>query len=147
MPEQETTRSDLPAIRAVIDVIIKAIRNNDVDLFLAHCAPEIVVFDLVPPLEQRGLEAVRAGWILSMGSFEGAIDYEVDRLDVQLSGDVAFSRSLAQFGGTTKEGKRVESRVRSTLGFRKVNGHWKIVHEHLSVPFDAVGQGMFQLES
>jgi ketosteroid isomerase-like protein len=82
-----------------------------------------------------------------MGSFEGAIDYEVDRLDVQLSGDVAFSRSLAQFGGTTKEGKRVESRVRSTLGFRKVNGHWKIVHEHLSVPFDAVGQGMFQLES
>jgi uncharacterized protein (TIGR02246 family) len=147
MPEQETTRSDLPAIRAVIDVIIKAIRNNDVDLFLAHCAPEVVVFDLVPPLEQRGLEAVRAAWILSMGSFEGPIDYEIDRLDVQVSGDVAFSRCLAQFVAMTKEGRRVASHVRSTLGFRKVSGHWKIVHEHLSVPFDAQGQGLFQLES
>lgn len=147
MPEEETTRSNLPAIRAVIDVIVKAIRTNDVELFLSLCAPEVVVFDLIPPLEQRGLEAVRKAWNLSMGGFEGAIDYEVDRLDVQTGGDIAFSRCLAQFSATTKEGARVQSHVRSTLGFRRVNGNWKIVHEHLSVPFDANGQGMFQLES
>jgi ketosteroid isomerase-like protein len=66
---------------------------------------------------------------------------------VQTGGDLAFSRSLAHFAGTTKEGRRVDSHVRSTLGFRKINGRWKIVHEHLSVPFDANGQGLFQLES
>jgi ketosteroid isomerase-like protein len=147
MPEEETTRSNLPAIRAVIDVIIKAIRTNDVELFLAHCAPEVVVYDLIPPLEQKGFEAVRQAWILSMSAFEGPIDYEIDRLDVQTGGDIAFSRCLAQFGATTKEGHRIASHVRSTLGFRRVNGHWKIVHEHLSVPLDTNGQGLFQLQS
>ncbi|HMJ50820.1 MAG TPA: nuclear transport factor 2 family protein [Polyangiaceae bacterium] len=148
MPDEETTRSDLPAIRAVIDAIAKAVRTNDVDAFLAHCAPDIVVFDLLPPLEQKGPDAVRRGWNIALGSFEGPIEYEVDHLDVSMSGDLAFSRSLAHFGGTTKEGKRVMNHLRSTLGFRKVGGRWKVVHQHVSVPFDmANGTALLQLEA
>jgi uncharacterized protein (TIGR02246 family) len=148
MPEQDTTRSDLPAIRAVIDAIMKAVRTNDVEGFLRHCAPDIVVFDMLAPLEQKGWDALRRSWGIALGSFEGPIEYEVDHLDISISGDVAWSRSLAQFGGTTKEGTRIENRLRSTLGFRKINGEWKVVHEHVSVPFDMRnGQALLNLEA
>jgi ketosteroid isomerase-like protein len=148
MPEEDTTRSDLPAIRAAIDAIMKAVRTNDVEAFLRHCSPDIVVFDMVPPLEQKGWDALRRSWGIALGSFEGPIEYEVDHLDICTSGDVAFSRSLAHFGGTSKDGKRVMNHLRSTLGFRKIGGQWKLVHEHFSVPFDmSNGQALLNLDA
>src|SRR5690349_14733791 len=82
MAEQSTTRSDLPAIRAVIDAIIKAVRTTDVEAFLRHAAPDIVVFDMLAPLEQKGWDAVRRSWRVALGPFEGVIEYDVDHLDV-----------------------------------------------------------------
>jgi uncharacterized protein (TIGR02246 family) len=148
MPEQDTTRSDLPAIRAVIDAIIKAVRTGDVESFLRHCAPEIVVFDLTAPLEHEGWDAVRRGWSMALAPFEGPVEYDIDHLNVAISGDTAFSHCLAQFGGTTKDGRHVMSRLRTTLGFRKMGSEWKVIHQHVSVPFDmANGQALLNLEA
>lgn len=36
---------------------------------------------------------------------------------------------------TTAKGEKVDLWFRATLGFRKIAGQWKIVHEHSSVPF------------
>jgi ketosteroid isomerase-like protein len=147
MAEQDTTRSDLPAIGAVIDAIMKAVRTNDVEAFLRHCAPEMVVFDMLPPLQQKGWDAFRGSWGLALASFEGPIEYEVDHLDIHVSGDVAFSRSLAHFGGTTKEGNHVMNHLRTTIGFRKVGGAWKVLHQHVSVPFDmSNGRALLNLD-
>lgn len=148
MPEQDTTRSDLPAIQAVIDALMKAVRTNDVEAFLRHCAPDIVVFDLVAPLEQKGWDAFRRSWDIGLRSFEGPIEYEVEHLDISIGGDIAWSRSLAQFGGTTKDGTRTMNRIRSTLAFRKVGKEWKLVHQHVSVPFDMKnGKALLNLEA
>jgi uncharacterized protein (TIGR02246 family) len=148
MPEQDTTRSELPAIRAVIDAIMKAVRTGDVESYLRHAAPDLVVFDLVPPLEQKGADAFRRSWAIALGSFEGPIEYEIDHLDISMSGDMAFSRSLVHFGGTTKEGTRVINHLRSTIVFRKIEGEWKVIHSHVSVPFDMRnGKALLQLET
>lgn len=149
MPEQDTTtRSDLPAISAVIDAIIKAVRTNDVEAFLRHCAPDLVVFDMLPPLEHKGWDALRRSWGVALGSFEGPIEYDVDHLDVTISGDLAISRSLTYLAGTTKDGTRVTHRLRSTLGFRKIGGEWKVLHQHVSAPFDMHnGQALRNLDA
>ena len=148
MPEQDTTRSDLPAVRAVIDAIIKAVRTNDVDGFLRQCVPEIVVFDLLAPLEHKGWDAVRQSWRTGTASLEGPIEYDVDHLDITVSGDIAISRSLTHFGGTTKDGTRIMNHLRSTLAFRKIGGQWKVIHQHVSVPFDMrTGEALLGLES
>ena len=148
MSEQDTTRSDLPAIRAVIDAIMKAVRTNDVEAFLRHCASDLVVFDMIPPLEKKGTEALRHSWAIAMGSLEGPIEYEIDHLDIAIGGDIALSRSLAHYGGTTKDGRRILNHLRSTLGFRKIGGQWKLIHQHVSVPFDmSNGQALLNLEA
>ena len=41
-------------VRAVVDRIAAAIRDKDVDAVMAHYAPDIVAFDLLPPLQYRG---------------------------------------------------------------------------------------------
>ena len=60
---------------------------------------------------------------------------------------MAFCRSLNRFGGTTRDGKLVSQWLRSTLGFQKIDGLWKILHQHVSVPIDMeTGKGMTDLE-
>jgi PhnB protein len=38
-------------------------------------------------------------------------------------------------GGKKKNGGRDEIWVRATLGFSRIDGNWRVVHEHVSVLF------------
>jgi ketosteroid isomerase-like protein len=49
---------------------------------------------------------------------------------------VAFSHSLNKVGGTMKNGQKSDRWLRWTACYRKTNGKWLIVHEHVSVPAD-----------
>jgi ketosteroid isomerase-like protein len=40
---------------------------------------------------------------------------------------------------TSTSGKRVDLWTRATIGFRKIDGRWLVVHEHVSVPFHMDG--------
>jgi ketosteroid isomerase-like protein len=123
------------AIRAVIGERIEAMRTRDAARTISTLAPGVVGFELGPPLrlgeEQRdpgGLEAWFAGW-------EGPIEIEFRDLMIAVSGDVGYSHSLNRLSGTRTGGAKVDFWMRSTLGFRKIDGAWKIAHGHSSVPF------------
>src|SRR5262245_31635476 len=103
---------------------------------LTHCTPEIRTFDLVPPLQHVGVDAIRDVWRKTLAAFESPIEYEVHRLDVAVGDDIAFSRSLNRFGGMNRDGSHVVNWLCVTLGFGKVDGTWKILHQHVSVPID-----------
>jgi ketosteroid isomerase-like protein len=134
---QEATRiADEAAIRAEIDAIAQAVQLKDVHEMLMHCAPDIVTFDMLPPLKHEGAHAIRRDWASALAPIEGPVEYEVRDLDIVVGGDVAFAHSLNRFGGIGRDGRRIVSWLRSTLGFRRIEGRWKLVHEHVSVPFD-----------
>jgi ketosteroid isomerase-like protein len=38
--------------------------------------------------------------------------------------------------GTLKNGQKFDARVRFTECYRKTNGHWLAIHDHISVPVD-----------
>jgi len=94
----------------------------------------VVAFELAPPLvAERATDAAAAqGWL---DGFEGPVETEVRDLVVHVAGDVAFSHSLNRLSATRRDGRKVDFWMRSTLGFRKREGAWKIVHGHSSVPF------------
>jgi ketosteroid isomerase-like protein len=49
--------------------------------------------------------------------------------------------------GTLFDGTRLDMWWRSTAGFRKIDGRWRITHEHNSVPFDPqTGKASLDLE-
>jgi len=114
----------------------KALRAKDVDGLMSHYAQEIVVFDLAPPLELKGVVAYRKNWTDWFATFQGPVGYEIRDLDVATAGDVTFCRSLNRITGTRTTGENSDAWVRATVGFRKVGGIWIITHEHFSVPIN-----------
>jgi uncharacterized protein (TIGR02246 family) len=132
-PKQLT---DETAVRDLIEAIAQAVRVKDVDAMLPLCAPDIVVFDLVPPLVHKGASEIRRAWELGVGAFEGPVQNDIHDLEVEVDGSVAWARCLSRFGGTMPGGQRVMNSLRLTLAFRKDGQTWRMVHQHVSVPFD-----------
>ena len=128
--------SDEQAIRAVIDARIDALRRKDAAAATATLSADVVAFEMAPPLqlgaaEARSVEGLQA-WL---DGWDGPVETEVSDLRIHVAGDVAFCHSLNRLRGTKPGGGQVDMWMRSTLGFRKTGGEWKIVHGHTSVPF------------
>jgi uncharacterized protein (TIGR02246 family) len=147
MTLERTQRSEEAAVRAVIAELVQAVRAGDAEAMLAHCAPEIVIYDMLGPLQHAGEEAVREVWEQTLAPFVPPLEHELAELEVAVSGDVAFTRCLSRFGGARKDGLTQVHWVRLTLGLRKRGGRWLAVHQHVSVPFDMEdGTALMDLE-
>lgn len=147
MTSEENTTKNEAAIRELIDGFVKAIRAKDMNGVMSVFAPEVVSFDLGPPLQHGGGEAFMKRWQELFGSYQSPIDYEVRDLRITAGGDVAFSYSLNRISGTTKNGQKTDRWLRWTACYRKTNGKWLIVHEQVSVPIDVRnGKAMLDLK-
>jgi uncharacterized protein (TIGR02246 family) len=134
-------------IRQLIDGFQQAIRAKDLDGVLSVYAPDIVSYDLVPPMQHVGIAAYRRPWEETFAAFEGRIGYQVSDLHITATDEVAFSHSLNRMRGTTKDGQTISLWVRWTACFRKLDGGWRITHEQVSVPIDMEsGRALLDLE-
>src|SRR5262245_51841198 len=111
-----------------------AVRAKDLQGILAHHVDDIVMFDVPPPFESRGLKAYRETWSLFYSSQPEPVAFDIKRLDIVAGADVAFAFALMQCAEKDKLGRRVPLDFRLTVGLRKLGGRWTIVHEHHSVP-------------
>ena len=124
------------AIRQRIDKWAEAIRALDLEGAMSIYAPDIVSFDVEPPLQHVGLEAKRKNWIGASAKYQRPRGYDLRDLTITVGDDVAFARSLNRVSGTLKNGNKVGFWVRWTACFRKIDGNWLIVHDHVSAPLD-----------
>jgi ketosteroid isomerase-like protein len=81
-------------IHAVMDSLANAIRAKDVDALMAHYAPDVLTFDLLPPLQYQGADAVRKRVSQWFSSFRGPIGLEMLNLSITAGDHVAFCSSL-----------------------------------------------------
>jgi uncharacterized protein (TIGR02246 family) len=142
--EEDKTKNEA-AVRELIDDFVKAIRAKDIDRVMSVFAPEVVSFDLGPPLQHGGGDTFLKRWQDLFESYQNPIDYEVRNLSITAGDNVAFSHSLNRVSGTMKNGKKRDRWLRWTACYRKTNGKWLIVHEHVSVPVD-LGDGKAMLD-
>jgi ketosteroid isomerase-like protein len=132
----ESSRTDNEAqIRHRIESWARALRTKKLDELMSHYAQDILVFDLAPPLQYVGIDAYRSNFEEWLLSFQGSIGYEIRDLSITTGDNVAFSRSLNRISGRRTNGEQTDVWVRATVCFRKIDGKWKVVHEHVSVPF------------
>jgi ketosteroid isomerase-like protein len=127
---------DEAQIRTNIKERVQAVRQKNADALLSSYSIDVATFDVVPPLENDGLVAVRKRVVDWFASFESDIEYEQRDLELCVSGEVAFEHHLTHVRGTNKSGAKVDMWFRETVGYRKIAGQWKITHQHSSVPFD-----------
>jgi ketosteroid isomerase-like protein len=126
-------RADEAELRRVIDDWTLALRAKDIERLWTHYTPDVLSFDLAPPL-QHGSE-MREELEAWFQTWSGPIGYELRDLAIVAGGDVGFSHSLNRLRGKRTDGEETDIWFRATLCFRKVGGSWKVAHEHTSVPF------------
>jgi len=125
-----------PEVSALFDGQLAAIRAKDLDRLMSLYAPDIVYYDVVPPLRYVGSAALRGRFSRWFDGFAGAIDMEFRDFDVSSSGDIAVAHWLSRARGTLTDGRQVGSWVRATSCCRRSDHGWLITHEHVSVPVD-----------
>jgi ketosteroid isomerase-like protein len=125
-----------PGVSALFDGRSEAIWLKDIERLMSFYSPDIVYFDLVPPLQCAGSAALRDRFLDWFDRFEGPIGQEISDLRVLASGEVAGASMLIRASGTLKNGREVGYWVRATDCCQRSNHTWLITHEHISLPVD-----------
>lgn len=127
--------TDIDEIRDVIHTRLDALRRRDAAAANAVLDPSLVAFEVAGPLQLPSTQAtddpLTQAWL---DSFEEGPTVTPEELTIWVDGSVAFCHSLNHLQGKKVDGQTVDLTMRSTLGFRKVDGRWKIVHGHTSFP-------------
>ena len=125
-------------IKALEDRFIAAVTAKDLDAIMKVYVPDqtLFVFDVEPPRQYVGAAAYRKDWQAFLDSFNGAITFELTDLDIATDDNLAYSHSIQRVAGTDKQGKKLDLTVRVTDVYKKINGNWLVIHEHVSVPVD-----------
>jgi ketosteroid isomerase-like protein len=137
MTNENSQATDEAQLRELIDQRVEAIHTRNVNELMSHHAPDVLTFDALNPLQYLGSDKVKERAEEWLSWYQGPIGYEVRDLSITTGETAAFCHYLYHVSGTMTNGKEVRMWVRSTICFRKIDGTWKITHEHSSVPFDA----------
>jgi ketosteroid isomerase-like protein len=140
MSHQPSKTSDEQQIRNILLRWADATREDRRDEVLANHLPNVLIYDVLPPMKYEGAEAYRASWDeWQPDTPAGQNRFELEDLQVTASNDLAFAHCLIRCGGTMPNGKTFEDLVRATFCLEKSSGSWKIAHQHISKPFAPKG--------
>jgi uncharacterized protein (TIGR02246 family) len=123
-------------IRSLIDAWAEALRAKDVAGRTAHYADDVLIFDVINPFQQAGLDALRQRLAEWFSSFDGPIECDIRDLRVTADQHVAFCHCLQRFRGSLASGGTLDMLVRYTTCLHKTSKGWSVTHEHASTPFD-----------
>jgi uncharacterized protein (TIGR02246 family) len=136
MPKTTTPTREDARIRERMDALAQALRAKDINALMTHYAPDMVTFDLRPPLQVQGADAYRRNFEAWFASVQGPIEYEIRDLRITVRDDVAFCHYLGHVKSRRTTGEKTDYWVRVTSGLQKMNGQWMVSHEHVSVPLN-----------
>ena len=123
-------------VRALLDSQSEAMRLKDIDRLMSLYSPDIIYFDVVPPLQYAGSAALRGRFLRWFDGYKGSIGMEIRDLSILASEDIAGAYWLSRASGTLKNGHEVGSWVRVTSCCHRSSHRWLITHEHVSLPVD-----------
>ncbi|HTX51410.1 MAG TPA: nuclear transport factor 2 family protein [Caulobacteraceae bacterium] len=128
--------SDEARLRALEADYVKAFSAEDLAGLTAVYAPDVFVFDAVPPRQYVGWEAYKKDWAELFALFPGGAPTTMSDLSLTVAGSVAYGHNIQSTDFVTKDGQHRHLVVRVSDVFRKADGQWRIVQEHVSFPVD-----------
>jgi ketosteroid isomerase-like protein len=133
---EDAVTSTESEVRALLDSQAEAMRRKDIDRLMSHYSPDIVYYDVVPPLRFVGSAALRDRFLHWFDGWRGPIGMDIRDLTILASGDMAVAYWLSRASGTLTDGREVGSWVRATNCCQRSDHGWLVTHEHISLPVD-----------
>jgi ketosteroid isomerase-like protein len=135
-PLNAQSKSDETAINALYSRFTDAFVKKDVNAIMAIYAPNVFVFDVVPPREYPTWDAYKKDWEGVFAAYPGPVTAAISEMNITVVGSVAYTHYIEGGSFTAADGTKTPVVVRNTDVLRKINGKWLIVQEHVSVPVD-----------
>jgi uncharacterized protein (TIGR02246 family) len=126
--------NDQQLIRTLIDRWAGAVRKENLAAIRADHDSDILMFDVPPPFLSRGIDAYLATWQLFFANVEKPVTFNFEDVEITAGSDVAFATAKGRCVNIDRTGKREPLDFRLTLGLKKIDGKWRIMHEHHSLP-------------
>jgi ketosteroid isomerase-like protein len=120
-------------VRNLVENWAKAVRNADIDAILAHPADNIVMYDVPKPFQSVGIDEYRKTWDLFFKYTRPGV-FDFHELHIVADENVAFCFATMKCADKSNSEDFVELDFRLTIGLKKIDGQWTIIHEHHSVP-------------
>ncbi|TVO58601.1 YybH family protein [Denitromonas halophila] len=128
--------ADEAAVREMFAACREAVAARDVKRLMGYYTASLVAFDAIGPLQFTDRAAYDTHWRSCLEMCAGQMVFDMQDLSLTLGEDVGFGHYLVYCGATDPEGKTQAGWMRCSIGLRKVDGQWRIAHEHFSVPFE-----------
>jgi uncharacterized protein (TIGR02246 family) len=134
MSANDNRTTDEAAIRDLVENWARAVRAKNLDGILANHSPDMLMFDVPPPIQSKGIEAYRKTWDLFFSWSQDSGVFDISEMNITAGNDVAFVTALMRCAGTEANGDKIELEFRLTIGLCKIDGQWMVMHEHHSIP-------------
>lgn len=130
--------NDIDQIRILESKLAAAAEARDLDAIMKAYVPDesLFVFDVIPPREYVGAKAFRKDWDEFLGGTKGSLNNEITDIAIVVVGDVAYGHSIQRIVATDDKGDPFDLTTRVTDVYRRFEGKWMIVQEHISIPVD-----------
>jgi ketosteroid isomerase-like protein len=120
-------------IQQLIENWANAVRNKDMQTILAHHSDDIVMYDVPKPFQSVGIDEYRKTWDIFFKYTKLGV-FDIHELNIVADENVAFAFAKMQCSDKSNSEEYLPLDFRLTIGLKKINGQWTIVHEHHSVP-------------
>ncbi len=134
MSASDNSTADEAAIRDLVENWARAVRTRNLNGILANHSPDMLMFDVPPPMQSKGIEAYKKTWDLFFSWSQDSRVFDISEMNITAGDDVAFLTALMRCAGTEASGDKIELEFRLTIGLRKIGGQWIVMHEHHSIP-------------
>lgn len=134
MSERRSSTNDEATILRLVEDWTRAVRNKDLGGILRGHSPNILMFDVPPPLQSKGIEAYEKTWDMFFSWAQDPVVFAIREIDITAGDDVAFVAAVMRCAGTEANGEDIELDFRLTIGLRKFDDQWIVTHEHHSIP-------------
>jgi uncharacterized protein (TIGR02246 family) len=134
MGDDRSLSAEEAAVRKVVEEWMDAVRRRDLPAVLRNHSPDMLMFDVPPPFQSKGIEAYEKTWDLFFAWAPDPAVFDAKEMRITTGSDVAFVAAVMECAERDASGENVPLDFRLTIGLRKIAGQWIIVHEHHSVP-------------
>lgn len=121
-------------VEDLFDRYVAAVNASDPEALLALYADDVHIFDMMEPFERHGRDSGREmiqAWLGEEGTTQ---DCRIEDLHILERDDLATARAAVRYGMTMADGMQHAMWNRATWTLQRIDGTWKIVTEHTSVP-------------
>jgi PhnB protein len=137
---------DVEEIERLVSDWSRAVEAKDPEKIVANYGPDTVLFDAIPPARTVGARDIGRIWSECLPYFPEKFRSEHKDLTIHVDGDLAIVHGLHHFVPEPADHPAGSTWMRITIVFRRNGGGWRVIHEHVSIPFDPMTNAAVYLD-